>query len=253
MGRGQRRRLQVEKIRRGRGDGRGRVPSASGPRTASGCTPRSSDPTTATRSCWPTASPARSGSGPTRSPTCAATTASSPSITAATAVAPCPRGRSGYSLDHLAGDLDAVLEATLAPGERAVIAGPFDGRHHDLVVGGPVPRSGAATRRRRRPDQHHHRATCFARAVLSGAAAARRRPGFAAASTLLKTFGAAPLVVQRSTGRAGGSSSTIAVGRDADPAIAEFVYDCSTRRRPRAAAAGPARLSTRWGCTSTSG
>ena len=33
-----------------------------------------------------------------------------------------PRG-GGYSLDHLAADLDAVLEATLAPGERAVIAG----------------------------------------------------------------------------------------------------------------------------------
>jgi pimeloyl-ACP methyl ester carboxylesterase len=31
--------------------------------------------------------------------------------------------RSGYSLAHLASDVDAVLEATLAPGERAVIAG----------------------------------------------------------------------------------------------------------------------------------
>lgn len=31
--------------------------------------------------------------------------------------------RGGYSLTHLASDLDAVLEATLAPGERAVLAG----------------------------------------------------------------------------------------------------------------------------------
>lgn len=31
--------------------------------------------------------------------------------------------RHGYSLDHLAGDLNAVLAATLRPGERAVIAG----------------------------------------------------------------------------------------------------------------------------------
>lgn len=31
--------------------------------------------------------------------------------------------RSGYSLGHLAGDLDSVLTATLRPGERAVIAG----------------------------------------------------------------------------------------------------------------------------------
>jgi pimeloyl-ACP methyl ester carboxylesterase len=31
--------------------------------------------------------------------------------------------RGGYSLDHLASDVDAVLEATLAPGERAFITG----------------------------------------------------------------------------------------------------------------------------------
>lgn len=31
--------------------------------------------------------------------------------------------RGGFSLNHLAADLDSVLEATLAPGERAVIAG----------------------------------------------------------------------------------------------------------------------------------
>jgi pimeloyl-ACP methyl ester carboxylesterase len=31
--------------------------------------------------------------------------------------------RAGYSLEHLASDLDAVLEATLAPHERAVLAG----------------------------------------------------------------------------------------------------------------------------------
>jgi len=32
-------------------------------------------------------------------------------------------GRGGYSLEHLASDLDSVLEATLAPHERAVLAG----------------------------------------------------------------------------------------------------------------------------------
>ena len=31
--------------------------------------------------------------------------------------------RGGYSLKHLASDLDSVLEATLAPHERAVLAG----------------------------------------------------------------------------------------------------------------------------------
>jgi site-specific DNA recombinase len=59
------------------------------PRTASDCTPRSSDLRTATRSCWRTASPAQSGYGPIRSRTCRRTTASSPSITAATARARC--------------------------------------------------------------------------------------------------------------------------------------------------------------------
>ena len=34
-----------------------------------------------------------------------------------------PARRDRYGLDYLAADLDAVLEATLAPGERAVIAG----------------------------------------------------------------------------------------------------------------------------------
>src|SRR5512132_3711341 len=34
-----------------------------------------------------------------------------------------PARRHFYGLDHLAADLDSVLEATLAPGERAVIAG----------------------------------------------------------------------------------------------------------------------------------
>ena len=52
-----------------------------------------------------------------------ATTASSPSTTAATAGARCRRAAQRYGLDFLAADLDAVLEATLAPGERAVIAG----------------------------------------------------------------------------------------------------------------------------------
>src|SRR5215469_17868455 len=32
-------------------------------------------------------------------------------------------GRGGYTLEHLASDLDAVLEATVAPHERAVLAG----------------------------------------------------------------------------------------------------------------------------------
>jgi pimeloyl-ACP methyl ester carboxylesterase len=52
-----------------------------------------------------------------------------------------------------------------------------------------------------------------------------------AAGTLLKTFGAAPLLraVDRPSRR---FVSTIAVGRDADPAIAEFIYELFTSTPP---------------------
>ncbi len=72
---------------------------------------------------WPTASPAPSGSGPIRSPIWPPTTASSPTTTAGTVAATLPAGAISYSLNHLAADLDAVLDATLKPGERALIAG----------------------------------------------------------------------------------------------------------------------------------
>ncbi len=51
-------------------------------------------------------------------------------------------GRSGvprskdYTLKHLASDLDSVLDATLAPHERAVVAGSLDGWHHHRGVVG---------------------------------------------------------------------------------------------------------------------
>ena len=52
-----------------------------------------------------------------------------------------------------------------------------------------------------------------------------------AAGTLLKTFGAAPLLraVDRPSRR---FVSTIAVGRDADPAVAEFIYELFTSTPP---------------------
>ena len=134
-----------------------------------------------------------------------------------------PARRSRYSLDYLAADLDAVLEATLAPGERAVIAG------HSM--GGIAISSWAE----RYPDRVAQRADAAALIntttgdllrnvqflpVPAQLADARVR----AAGTLLKTFGAAPLLraVDRPSRR---FVSTIAVGRDADPAIAEFIYE----------------------------
>jgi pimeloyl-ACP methyl ester carboxylesterase len=141
-----------------------------------------------------------------------------------------PARRRAYSLDHLAGDLDSVLEATLAPGERAVIAG------HSM--GGIAITSWAD----RLPDRVPHRADAVALIntttgnllrnvqllpVPSPLADVRVR----AAGTLLKTFGAAPLLraVDRPSRR---FVSTIAVGRDADPAVVEFIYELFTSTPP---------------------
>jgi len=141
-----------------------------------------------------------------------------------------PPRRSGYGLDFLAADLDAVLETALAPRERAVLAG------HSM--GGIAIASWAE----RYPDRVPQRADAVALIntttgdllrnvqflpVPPPLADARMR----AAATLLKTFGAAPLLraVDRPSRR---FVSTIAVGRDADPAVAEFIYDLFTSTPP---------------------
>lgn len=141
-----------------------------------------------------------------------------------------PSRRGGYSIDHLAADLDAVLDATLEPGERAVIAG------HSM--GGIAITSWA--------ERHPHSVARRADAValintttgdllrnvkflpvpptLSGARVK-------AAGSLLKTFGSAPLVraADRPSRRL---VSTIAVGRDADPEVVDFVYELFNRTPP---------------------
>ena len=149
-----------------------------------------------------------------------------------------PLRPSQYSLDFLAADLDAVLEATLAPGERAVIAG------HSM--GGIAITSWAE----RHPERVPQRADAVALIntttgdllrnvqllpVPAALAGARVR----AAGTLLKTFGAAPLLraVDRPSRR---FVSTIAVGHDADPAVAEFIYELFTST-PAAGRGGWAR------------
>ncbi|MEW5808805.1 MAG: alpha/beta hydrolase [Actinomycetota bacterium] len=134
-----------------------------------------------------------------------------------------PPRRGGYSIDHLAGDLDAVLSATLAPGERAVIAG------HSM--GGIAITSWA--------ERYPHRVAEYADAaalintttgdllrhvnllpVPPSLAEARVR----AAGTLLKTFGGAPLtrLVDRPNRR---FLQMIAVGRDAESAVGDFVFE----------------------------
>jgi pimeloyl-ACP methyl ester carboxylesterase len=141
-----------------------------------------------------------------------------------------PPRRHCYSLDVLAADLDAVLEATLAPGERAVIAG------HSM--GGIAITSWAE----RYPDRVPQCADAVALINTTTGDLLRNvrflpvPPALAdvrvrAAGTLLKTFGAAPLLraVDRPSRR---FVSTIAVGRDADPAITEFIYELFTATPP---------------------
>ncbi|WP_163802251.1 alpha/beta fold hydrolase [Mycolicibacterium anyangense] len=131
--------------------------------------------------------------------------------------------RSAYSLDHLAGDLDAVLAATLRPGERAVIAG------HSM--GGIAISSWA--------ERHCERVTERADAValintttgdlLEEINLLRVPTVFAggrslAAKRMIQAFGGAPLL----RGAQPGSRwfvTLMAVGADADPAVAEFIHE----------------------------
>jgi pimeloyl-ACP methyl ester carboxylesterase len=134
-----------------------------------------------------------------------------------------PRRRSNYSLDFLAADLDAVLDATLAPGERAVIAG------HSM--GGIAITSWA--------QRYPQRVTQCADAValintttgdllrdvkFLPVPSALSGGRVAAAGVLLKRLGGAPLVpgsIQQSRRFV----AALAVGRDAAPAIADFVFE----------------------------
>lgn len=138
--------------------------------------------------------------------------------------------RGGYSLDHLASDLDAVLEATLGLGERAVIAG------HSM---GGIAISAWAERHR---DKICQRADAVAlintttgdllsevRLLPVPALLASHR--VRVAGQLLKTFGAAPLIraAERPSHR---FVSMMAVGTDAHPDIVEFVYELFVNTPP---------------------
>ena len=128
-----------------------------------------------------------------------------------------------YSLNHLAADLDAVLAATLRRGERAVIAG------HSM---GGIAISAWS-------DRFRHRVRYRADAValintttgdLLDKIRLLRVPGMlksarvAAARNMIQALGGAPLV----NGTQPGSRrflQMMAVGADADPAIARFVHE----------------------------
>ena len=149
-----------------------------------------------------------------------------------------PTRRANYGLNFLAADLDAVLEATLEPGERAVLAG------HSM--GGIAISSWSE----RYPRRVRERADAVAlintttgdllrHVQLMPVPASLTNVRVRTAETLLRTLGAAPLLraVDRPSRR---FVSMMAVGRDADPAIAEFVYELFTET-PAASRGGWAR------------
>jgi pimeloyl-ACP methyl ester carboxylesterase len=139
-----------------------------------------------------------------------------------------PRGH--YSLHHLASDVDAVLEATLAPRERAILAG------HSM--GGIAIAAWSDRYRHKVP----HRADGVAlintttgdllREVnflpVPGPLAAGR---VLAARRLVGMFGsfALPSAARRATRE---MISMLAVGTDADPAVSAFIYELFAATAP---------------------
>jgi pimeloyl-ACP methyl ester carboxylesterase len=134
-----------------------------------------------------------------------------------------PTRRTNYGLNFLAADLDAVLEATLKPGERAVIAGHSMGGIAISAWSERYPRRVAeradavALINTTTGDALRHVQLAPVPARLS---AARVR----AAEVLLKNLGATP-VPRGVDGPSMRLVSMLAVGRDADPVVADFVYE----------------------------
>lgn len=138
--------------------------------------------------------------------------------------------RSNYSLDFLAADLDAVLDATLEPGERAVIAG------HSM--GGIAITSWS----QRYPARVRHCADAVALINTTTGDLLRDvqfipvpRPlatsRVAAGGLLLKRLGSAPLLpgsVQQSRRFV----AALAVGRDADPSVTDFIFQLFAETPP---------------------
>lgn len=131
--------------------------------------------------------------------------------------------RGGYSLTHLASDLDSVLEATLQPGERAVIAG------HSM---GGIAISAWSDRYRHRVEQRADAVALINTTtgdLLQHVKLFRVPPPLQqtrvqAARRALLTFGSVPIVgpanlaVRRFV-------HMLAVGGEADPSVAPLVCD----------------------------
>ena len=141
-----------------------------------------------------------------------------------------PKRRGNYGLDFLAADLDAVLAATLATGERAVLAGHSMGgiaiTSWSQRYPGRVAQCADAVALINTTTGDLLRDVQFVPVPrpLSGT---RVR----AAGTLLKQLGAAPLV-PGSAQQSRRLVAALAVGRDADPAIADFVFELFAKTPP---------------------
>jgi pimeloyl-ACP methyl ester carboxylesterase len=131
--------------------------------------------------------------------------------------------RDGYSLDHLAGDLNAVLDATLRPGERAVIAGHSMGgitisawsdRYRDIV---PDRADAVALINTTTGDLLQELRLLQVPGVL---AATRVR----VAEQVIRAIGSlsVPHGAQWTSRR---FVAALAVGSEADPSVADFVYE----------------------------
>jgi pimeloyl-ACP methyl ester carboxylesterase len=139
--------------------------------------------------------------------------------------------RGGYSLAHLASDVEAVLEATLAPGERAVIAG------HSM--GGMALAAWS--------DRYRHKVEARADAValintttgdllreirLLPVPAAFAPVRVLGGRALVNIFGSfdVPPAVRRATRE---MISMLAVGRDAEPEVDALIYELFNTTSPR--------------------
>ena len=154
-------------------------------------------------------------------------------------------GRSGvppraqYSLDHLAADLDAVLAATLRPDERAVIAGHSMGgiaiqawsdRFRDNVS--QRARAVALINTTSGDIVRQVKFLTMPRVLAGGRAAVGTR--------IVRRFGGIPTLAA-AEGPSRRFVASLAVGHQADPEIADFVYDLYART-PRAGRAGCAAM-----------
>jgi pimeloyl-ACP methyl ester carboxylesterase len=138
--------------------------------------------------------------------------------------------RGGYSLSHLAADVDAVLDATLAPGERAVVAG------HSM--GGMAIAAWS--------DRYRHKVEARADAValintttgdllrevrflpMPAPFAAVRVLGGRALISIFGSYTVPPAVRRASREMI----SMLAVGADADRAVGSLIYDLFNSTSP---------------------